>query len=669
MRIIGIILTILAFAMPIQAESGAGGTTSPFNFGAGSRDLALSGADVSSCDFATAAFWNPSRLAQAEQFSLLGFHCRLFDSDVAYQYLGIVAPTMDWGTIGVGVFRLGIDNIERRDAQNVVLGSFDDNRMAYRLAYGRSLGVYNVGASLTLESHSLDSYRSISTPGVDLSVSRTFRSSGAWIDDFQVSLVAHNVVSPSMRLVDQTTKYPTEIQVGASAKITFGAAHSQWLEISGKMMKADETPSGTALGLEYSLFDMLKLRSSIHDNRMSFGAGLSYHGIGFDYAAVNRDLGNLQLVTITTTFGKPVTERKKIRTQRREAAFTKAMNDRLDERNRSLAKQLIEQGKKSLDEQDIAAAYASFDRALFLSRAGGFDTAEVAVLAENAHNRMIAIENAKQLSIYLDSAATRFAAQDYLGCQSYATLALGIDSTSAEGQSFLRQAHDMLAQFASQKEFVQKQVWMIDSLLNYGFQTEALTLARTLSNVLPSEPLALLALKKAEFEYWKSRAADLFAKEDYPTATGCLDSALMRFPDQQWCMNLKKQCQQRMSQAAVGASHMEEPAPTLSREILKAVANWYGSAQEAFQRGDLQAAIMDWEKVEKEAPNYQSVREYLVKAYRFVGVELYGKNQLQDAMTVWKKALMLAPDNAEIAAYAKRTQNEIEKLKEMSLAR
>ena len=202
MKAIGLLLAIMALAIPVQAGSGAGGTTSPFSFGAGSRDLALSGADVSSCDFATAAFWNPSRLAQAEQFSLLGFHCRLFDSDIAYQYLGIVAPTMDWGTIGVGVFRLGIDNIERRDAQNVVLGSFDDNRMAYRLAYGRSLGVYNVGASLTLESHSLDSYRSTSTPGIDLSVSRAFKRGWAWIDDLQVSLVARNVVSPSMRLVD-----------------------------------------------------------------------------------------------------------------------------------------------------------------------------------------------------------------------------------------------------------------------------------------------------------------------------------------------------------------------------------------------------------------------------------------------------------------------------------
>jgi tetratricopeptide (TPR) repeat protein len=669
MRTLLTIFTVLLLAVSLQAGSGsAGGTTSPFGLGAGSRDLALSGADMSSCDFAVAAFWNPSRLAQAEQFSLSGFHCRLFESDVAYQYFGVVVPTMDWGSVGIGVFRLGIDNIERRDADNMLTGSFGDNRMAYRLAYGRALGAYDIGVSLNLESHSLDNYRATSTPGADIAVSRVFDRAFPWMDNLRLSVVAHNVISPSMRLVDQTTKYPTEFQAGVSTRISFGSAHSQSLEISGMMARADAAPSSAAFGLEYSLIEVLKLRTGMRDDKMSFGAGLSFRGVSFDYALVDRDLAALHMVTLTASFGKPMSDRKKLRSDRREAAFTQAMNDRLEQRNRSLIGQLIEQGRKSLSDQDFATAFAAFDRALFLSRSDGLDTTEVSTLALNARDQMIALDNARLLSADLDSARTRLSGSDYLGCQYFAGLALNIDSTSSEAQSLQQQARDLLAQLASQKDIAQRQAWMIDSLLSYGFQSKALTLARTLAREMPSEPLAELTLKKAEFEFWKASSASLFAGQDYADALTSLDSALLRFPDQKWCLDLKEQCHQRLIGAEAAGSTAEKPAPAMSRELLKEIAGLYTRAQDDFQRGDLQSAISGWEKVEREAPNYQSVRQYLLKAYRFVGVELYGKNQLQAAMTVWKKALFIAPGNAEIAAYAKRTQNEIDKLKELSVA-
>ena len=93
-------------ALSVYADDA--GTRSPFEFGVGARELALGGSAVSRCDAATAPYWNPSRLASAEQIGVCGFHCRLFDGDVAYQYLGLVIPTLDWGSIGFGVFRLGI---------------------------------------------------------------------------------------------------------------------------------------------------------------------------------------------------------------------------------------------------------------------------------------------------------------------------------------------------------------------------------------------------------------------------------------------------------------------------------------------------------------------------------------------------------------------------------
>jgi len=61
-----------------------------------------------------------------------------------------------------------------------------------------------------------------------------------------------------------------------------------------------------------------------------------------------------------------------------------------------------------------------------------------------------------------------------------------------------------------------------------------------------------------------------------------------------------------------------------------------------------------------------SVREYLVNAYKYVGVEMYGRNQLPQAVEIWKKAAILDPANAEIANYIKCTENEIIRLQELT---
>ncbi|MEW5995211.1 MAG: hypothetical protein AB1744_12575, partial [Candidatus Zixiibacteriota bacterium] len=138
------ILVILLPAGTVVA-SNDGGTDSPFSFGAGARELSLGGSNLATSDAATAPFWNASRLASAQRLSLAGFHARLYDADVAYQYFGLAVPTLDFGAFGLGVFRLGIGGIEKRDADNLLLGEVDDNRLGFYLAYGRSIWGYDLG--------------------------------------------------------------------------------------------------------------------------------------------------------------------------------------------------------------------------------------------------------------------------------------------------------------------------------------------------------------------------------------------------------------------------------------------------------------------------------------------------------------------------------------------
>jgi hypothetical protein len=61
-----------------------------------------------------------------------------------------------------------------------------------------------------------------------------------------------------------------------------------------------------------------------------------------------------------------------------------------------------------------------------------------------------------------------------------------------------------------------------------------------------------------------------------------------------------------------------------------------------------------------------AVREYLVNAYKFLGVDYYGKNKLMAALEQWQKATKLNPENAEIERYINRVENELKNIKELS---
>jgi tetratricopeptide (TPR) repeat protein len=108
------------------------------------------------------------------------------------------------------------------------------------------------------------------------------------------------------------------------------------------------------------------------------------------------------------------------------------------------------------------------------------------------------------------------------------------------------------------------------------------------------------------------------------------------------------------------------PAESLSAEEKNEIDIAYRTAQELFKKGDIKRAIEHWESIEQLAPNYLAVREYLVNAYKFVGVEFYGMNRLQEAVDVWKRAMLLDPNNDEIRSYITRTEIEIRKTRELS---
>jgi tetratricopeptide (TPR) repeat protein len=667
-------LAILAAGGP--ALGGDGGTESPFTLGAGARSLALGSADLIYCGPGVCAYWNPAVLSRTERYSLEAFHSGLYDADAGYQYFGLAVPTMDFGSFGMGVFRLGIDGIEKRDADNLYLGEISDSRLGLCLGYGSSLSGYDLGATVTIEQHSPGTYSATSSPGLTVSVARRFATGGRRLREVGIALVGRNLVGPSIKLDQQSITYPYSIEAGVSVDVLPLGTGDHRLVFAGRFAKVEDLSGWASMGIEYTLWDNVSLRGGIRDGDASFGAGLFYKYVGFNYAMVSRDLGNLHMFSINANLGMPVSERRMARERAREAEFNRLISRRLADSNREMVEGLFEEGKATAASGDLGGAVALFERALFIAQAAGIDTTEISRVANEAGARLKRQNAAEAYARNMGAARERLEADDYLGARYYVDLALSNDPGSDEAKALLDRVEDAVVESATREQTVLRGLAMADSLLDYGETGQALVLVRSLSRAAGSDGRVQRGLRKAEFSYWQRAAEDAFARADYGAARAAVDSAAARFKDHPWCITMMGKIDMEgrrragWAESDRGEAGRSAPAaPNLSPELEKEVAATYKRGQELFKQGDLSAAVAEWEKVDALAPGYLSVRDYLVEAYKFLGVELYTSNRLAQAVDVWKKAYKIAPDSTEISNYIKRTEHEISKLEEMSYER
>lgn len=661
------VIIILMLLPAVSGLAQSDGLDSPFSFGAGARELALGESDLANCSPYTATFWNPAALNSTQKLNLGMFHTQLYEPGINYSYLGLAYPTIDFGTVGVGVFRLGVNDIEKRDENNLLTGSFNDSRMAFYLSYGRSIRGYDVGVSAMIEHHSIDEYSSTSSPGLNVSLSRKFHPGFAPVPQIDLCLASRNLIKPNMRLVSETMSYPNSVNFGLTFRFIPSQNLNQHFNLSSSIKKSSSSEAEYSFGVEYCLFDALNLRGSIHDESFSFGAGVKFKFASFDYALVERDLDNLHMFSFNMSFGMTLDQKRKIREQRKEQEFERMMNENLDNRNSKMIEQLFHNADDALREDNYEKAISLYDRGLFMARVNGYDSTDIYRNALKSYNFLNELQRKHKYESYVDTALTHFNDGDYLASRQYANLALSINSKSEEAKKLIMRADSVITISATRDRMIQDKLNQADSLLTYNRVDDALGVLQSLNEITGDNPEVETAIRKAEFEKQKQVVTDRIRVNDFKRASTAIDSALSIYPDHPWC--------KRMSQKIANETKQDHPTEmvnskveqqNLSADLKREISQAYSSGQECFEQGDLAKAIEYWETVERIYPGYMSVREYLVKAYKFVGVKYYGQNLLQEAIESWKKALSIDPDNREIKSYISRTENEILKLQELT---
>jgi tetratricopeptide (TPR) repeat protein len=647
--------------------SGDGGTESPFIFGAGAHELAMGSTGLTICDASTAPFWNASRLARASRFSVGSFYSRLYMPGVSYQYLGLALPTLDYGTFGVGIFRLGVDDIEKRDSGNLLLGKFDEQRLGIYLGYGTTIAGYDLGASLNIENHTLDSYRATSSPGLNLAISRQIETSNKHIPSVYLALNGRNIVRPGMKIADENVQYPSALDFGLGINFNPLPDRDHEITLSSGIYKTGKVNPRYSLGLEYDYAQILFLRSGLRGENPSFGAGLHYSLLSFDYALVKRNLGYLHVFNLTASFGRSVDERKTKRTALLEEEFSKNMRRQMASQAQNTIAALVEEGNKLQAEGRLGDAVVNFDRALFIARSNNIDTSSISVKAIQLGEELESARNIQQYNEYYSNARQKFNEKDLLAARYFAEKAIAISPDSVSCKRLIDQIDNGIREIESKDELVGKRVWIADSLLGCNKIDQAYAVIEAARKLVPGDNRLAVSLKRIKLEKHRESVLAAVSSGQLKKAESIADSALMLLPDHKFFIDLRSQIRYSLDSLNQNTSRQNDGAQNgPSRALIKEVERIYSVAKNLYEKGRLNEAIVEWEKIELIYPNYLGVRKYLIDSYKYAGIDLYGKNRLKDAIALWEKAIKLDPNNTEISRYIERAEFEKKRVEELS---
>jgi hypothetical protein len=307
-------------------------------FGVGGRAAGLGGAGTGYADDVTAGYFNPAALARIEYLQGSILHESRFAGQINYDYFAAAYPFAADQTVGLTVFRLGLDGI--KDSRNALVDRNGNGRLdetdridsskitfggasswAVMASYARPLTPeLSVGGNVKFF------YKSVlehSAWGVGVDVSASYRpveglSLGATLSDATKSLLIWDTgnqefIVPSLRL---GAAYRQEILTNHSLMPTVDGIFRFEGRHATTLVDLTAASLDIAAGLEYSYKDRVFLRGGFSElQQITVGAGIKLPKLSIDYAFTNESsdlqgFGPTHRVSLTLTleeakFGRP----------------------------------------------------------------------------------------------------------------------------------------------------------------------------------------------------------------------------------------------------------------------------------------------------------------------------------------------------------------------------
>ncbi|MCK4755221.1 MAG: PorV/PorQ family protein, partial [Calditrichia bacterium] len=310
---ITVLLMIFFSFLSVHGQDGQGGTEDNMSIlGFGARALGLGKAFTALADDPTAVYWNPAGLEDIYQQQATFFHVSLWEG-TSFDFLGYALPTLDFGSFGFGIGRIGVGDIPQTNSGEEVLGTFSSAEYQVYLGYARKFP-YNItgGATIRMVRRSwsglLDESDLNDTGfGMDLGVLyKPVWIGSPWFQDWTFGLKINNFIEPQLKEGVQSDDLPLTIKLGFLKKIRF--VGGEFFTVLMDFDYSEKRAMKVHIGSEYRVKDYGELRVGYTDGGLSFGAGVAYKMFQFDYSygfsEYSDVLPGVHRISLSYNFGK-----------------------------------------------------------------------------------------------------------------------------------------------------------------------------------------------------------------------------------------------------------------------------------------------------------------------------------------------------------------------------
>lgn len=641
-----------------------GGALSPFAVGAGARALALGGAYVAVADGPDAPVWNPAGLAAGQRKAVSFFYTAPFVEGNRYSYVGYVHPFLDFGCLGVGNLRYGMDGIEKYDAGGEALGTFSNVQNEWIVSYALPpFGPLSLGAALKAETQALDGETATGF-GVDLGLLvRSEDPPDRFLSrrNFALGLALRNAVEPTLTLLEGEDRLPGLLRAGVAYR---GAASGAWdgFLLTAQIDEGRESGGSFRFGAEYDVVRGLALRSGFGPDEWTTGIGLAAVGGRFDYSFSVQELGTAHRLGVTYAFGSSLESLREEHRAREQATLEERTQTELRRKERGQFDASLREGDGLLASGDYGGAEAAYERALLWDPEN-----------EDALHRLSSARIERHIA-----AGERFRDDgDLLEAVAEFQAALTIDPDEPRAERLTEETRDALDRTAARNRQVGDR---LTRGVEYLALSEFIDAREAFDEALHIDPEnedakrflartdSLIALRVdamvEDGNWYRDRGNADGAAERYK-------EALRLRPDRD---DLVREIARLETAAPAPDGSVEteaaaapsEPARPLTADERAEAERMYPSGLDAFRAGRYPEAIRYFEFVYGLSPGYENVESYLKQACLFSGMDRYTAGDLAGAIQTWERVLEIDPSDEKALSYVRRARSEIRKTQDLS---
>ena len=608
------------------AQKGEAGTQSIFNFGFSARAMGLGRAYVALADDPSAVFWNPAGLEFVPQISFSLFHTSLYEG-AAYDFIGFVYPTLQFGTVGIGYARLGVGDIPVVNTENVPQGNSNYEFSEFYISYAKKLP-YDITGGLTfkIERQSFD-FLNLVTGGIGMDLGLMYKPDfdNQYLHNISFGFQYQNLLKPELKLGTYTENLPGLFRIGMLKGIPIGVSGSMNFLLD--YSKSQFETGRVHLGTEYTYKDMGTVRIGFDKNKPAFGAGVTYKFVELDYSfgsltEESEFFSPTHRFSLTFNLGKTreelilIAEQKRIQREKELVERTKE-----EERQRFIAERL-KKGNEYLENKQYLDAYAEFQQ----------------VVSVDPFNK-----TAKAL---FDS--TNNLIQSSLDERLQKSINEAVDKELAEENKKFVQLH-----FEKGQVFLQKNQFT-DALIEFNMALER----------SEQDPIIVQAIETTQRrlnEQVRKLVSDgrsEFQKGNYSQALRILSEALVLSPND---------------------PSLQDEINTLANRIK--VQQYVQQALQLYDLGEYQKALSLFEEALSLDPSNETIKQYVERSKRglgvvkeamdaeserqyVVGTELFLAGRYEEALKIWKELAVKYPYNKKVQDAIKNAEDRIRRTKE-----